>query len=220
MFYKMNSQHLQSYWRVTKITLLAFLLGVIVAFISFLPFGLTLKVWLNPKALFISNLSMYVVVFLFLKRNLKSLFPFNFENFNWKILGKLFLIYVPLLILLGALSNLVNIPGYTEKIIEKISPENLLVFFLNFVILAPIMEELIFRGILLSYLMKQIPTQQAILFSSLLFGLIHGNLDQMVFAALGGIFLAYACLKSNSLAVPIFFHALNNLLTFLAIIWE
>ena len=82
------------------------------------------------------------------------------------------------------------------------------------------MEELIFRGVLFSYLLKYTPQRQAVLFSSLLFGLTHGSPDQMVSATLGGIFLAYTCIKSNTLVVPILFHAINNSLSFIVMILE
>jgi len=214
----MNIQHFQPYWRVTKATLLAFLLGFTAAIISFIPFGLTPKVWLNPQAFLLSNLSLYIVVFLFLRRKLKIQSPLNFGNFDWRIFGKLFLIFIPFLIFLMALVSLVNIPGFVEETIEEIFQQNPMIYFFNFVIQAPIMEELIFRGIILSYLLKHVTQLQAILFSSLLFGLTHGSPDQMLFSALGGVFLAYAYLKSNTLVVPILFHAFNNALGFVVMI--
>lgn len=220
MHYKMDTKHFQPYWRVTKETLLAFILGLAGAIIAFVPFGLDAKTWLNPEAFLISNLSFYTIVFLYLKQKLKSFHPLNLENFNWLVFCKLSLIFIPYIILIGVLSILINISGFAEEVFENIFQQNQLIFFLNFVILAPIMEELIFRGVLFSYLLKYAPQRQAVLFSSLLFGLTHGSPDQMVSATLGGIFLAYTCIKSNALVVPILFHAINNSLSFLVMILE
>jgi hypothetical protein len=83
------------------------------------------------------------------------------------------------------------------------------------VFIAPILEELIFRGVMLSYLLKHKSEWAAILFSALLFGLVHVSPDQVVWSFLGGIFLGYAYLKSQNILVPILFHSLNNFLYYI-----
>lgn len=62
--------------------------------------------------------------------------------------------------------------------------------FISMVILAPIIEELIFRELLYRKLIL-LGTRPYILFSALLFGMFHGNLDQMFYAIVVGIFLGY-----------------------------
>ena len=78
------------------------------------------------------------------------------------------------------------------------------------VLLAPVVEETIFRGLLFGSLVRPLGVFFAALTSALLFGLVHG--DPVLFptlAALGFInALAYA--STENLAVPVILHALNN----------
>ncbi|WP_238586888.1 CPBP family intramembrane glutamic endopeptidase [Chryseobacterium sp. Leaf405] len=80
------------------------------------------------------------------------------------------------------------------------------------VIMAPIFEEIIFRGIIQKGLMnKGVEPWKAILFSSLLFGLIHGNPWQFVGATLLGGVLGLVYYKTKSLLLPMLLHGFNNL---------
>ncbi len=82
--------------------------------------------------------------------------------------------------------------------------------FLYVVIFGPVAEEVVFRGIVLRSLEKY-GKVFAIVFSSIGFGLMHGNLYQGLFAFGVGLILAYvACEYSFKWAVVI--HVLNNLL--------
>ncbi|MCQ2737308.1 MAG: CPBP family intramembrane metalloprotease [archaeon] len=95
-------------------------------------------------------------------------------------------------------------------------PIYVLMYFLAVVILSPIVEELLFRGIILRKLNTDynfsIPF--AILISSLLFGLCHsfgGILSAFVF----GICMSVLYLKTKNILVPILAHTLNNLISFI-----
>ncbi len=74
------------------------------------------------------------------------------------------------------------------------------------------LEEFFFRGVLLGTLSK-FGKPFAIFTSSLLFGLIHGNLVQIPFAFLVGIILAFAVLESGSIWTGILIHFLNNFIS-------
>lgn len=71
-------------------------------------------------------------------------------------------------------------------------------------------EEFLFRGVILGKLRKYGDTF-AILISSLLFGLMHGNLVQIPFAFIGGVFFAFVTVKTNSMLPAMIIHFLNNL---------
>lgn len=77
-------------------------------------------------------------------------------------------------------------------------------------ILAPIIEEMLFRGILLRSFMCNYSTFNAILFSSLLFAVIHFNIYQIIGAYIGGTFLGWLYVVTQSLWPSIFAHALFN----------
>ena len=75
-----------------------------------------------------------------------------------------------------------------------------------------ISEEFLFRGAILGVL-KPYGEGFAIAMSALLFGLVHGNLTQIPFAVLGGIFFGYVRVYTGSLIFPMILHAANNLLS-------
>ena len=82
---------------------------------------------------------------------------------------------------------------------------------LQSLIAAPILEELIFRGIILDGLLKKYSPTKSILISSLIFGLIHLDRFQFVTALLMGIFIGWVYYRSRSLTLSIIIHALANL---------
>ena len=82
-------------------------------------------------------------------------------------------------------------------------------------ILIPIVEELIFRGLLFKILRKWIPFVFAMMISAVLFGLYHGNLVQFVYASLCGLMLAYFYERFQSVVVPICAHMVMNLVAVL-----
>ena len=103
-------------------------------------------------------------------------------------------------------------------IAEEIPKTALIVFVLHFInicILAPLWEELFFRGILLRRFTIKWSPQKSIIVSSILFGLIHLNPLTIVFAFALGCVLGYAYLKTKSIVVPIVLHSFSNFLAFI-----
>lgn len=82
---------------------------------------------------------------------------------------------------------------------------------LGAVILAPIGEELVYRGIVLRCSAK-ISQRFAIFFSAFIFGIMHGNPYQFVLGFLLGIPLAMVTLKTGSIVPAIICHMTNNLM--------
>ena len=85
--------------------------------------------------------------------------------------------------------------------------------FLGAVLIAPVTEELLFRGLILK-LLTPYGEGMAILFSSLLFALAHGSVFQIPYALTAGLFLAYAAVVSRGIFLPLSFHLLYNLFVF------
>ena len=75
--------------------------------------------------------------------------------------------------------------------------------------IAPVVEEFIFRGILLQRWATKWGVGKALLASSLLFGLLHPN--NPIGLTLFGLAMGLLYIRTRSLWVPIVFHALNNL---------
>lgn len=78
------------------------------------------------------------------------------------------------------------------------------------VLFAPFLEEVIFRGILLSDIKRSHSTMVAVIISSAVFGIVHLNLIQGFSAVLSGLVFAYVYLATKSLWSAILLHALNN----------
>ena len=77
-------------------------------------------------------------------------------------------------------------------------------------IMAPILEEMLFRGVILRSFLKQYPRWRAIIASALLFGIAHMNIYQFVVASLGGIALGWLYERTDSLLPSMTLHATYN----------
>ena len=75
-----------------------------------------------------------------------------------------------------------------NKLIEYVTGGSVWVMAVFMVLIAPIMEELIFRKVLVDRAVKYGPGM-AVALSGLMFGLFHGNLNQFAYAVVLGAFL-------------------------------
>ena len=87
---------------------------------------------------------------------------------------------------------------------------NLIISLLSMIVLAPIMEELIFRGIILNSISKSINIRWAIIISSLLFGIVHISPVYIIVIGLSAIMTAWIVIKTNSILSGIIIHFINN----------
>lgn len=90
-----------------------------------------------------------------------------------------------------------------------------LFLFITVVLVGPFVEELFFRGTILTSF-KKYGENFAIVFSSLCFALMHMNLAQGIPTFFMGCILGYMYTKSGSLWLSILIHALNNGVSFIA----
>jgi membrane protease YdiL (CAAX protease family) len=90
------------------------------------------------------------------------------------------------------------------------TPLNMAVMFFAMTIAAPVVEELLFRGLLQNALAKYVPSWGAILLSSLLFALVH--LQLYAIPALMSLSIAFGYLyhRTGSLRTNIILHMANN----------
>jgi len=86
------------------------------------------------------------------------------------------------------------------------------------VVIAPINEELLFRGGIFRFLNNRIPTALAMIISSILFALLHMNWFSFLPLIVLGCFLCLVTLKTGSLKPAMLMHALFNLNSILAIL--
>lgn len=78
------------------------------------------------------------------------------------------------------------------------------------VIAAPVLEELLFRGIILDGFLRLYSPKKAILYSSFLFGLVHMNPWQFITAMVGGVFMGWVYYRTKNLLLCILIHFVNN----------
>lgn len=78
-------------------------------------------------------------------------------------------------------------------------------------IMAPLVEEILFRGLVLSRLKKAMPVWLALVLSSFFFGLMHGQILWVCYTFLVGLVLGLAALKTDSTLAPMFMHFAFNL---------
>jgi uncharacterized protein len=84
--------------------------------------------------------------------------------------------------------------------------------FVSLVLVVPVVEELMFRGILLRRWAQKWNIHKAIIFSSLVFGLLHSD---PIGAFAFGVGMCILYLQTQSLLVPILCHAFHNFMVFL-----
>lgn len=89
------------------------------------------------------------------------------------------------------------------------SPVRVLMTFISIAIVPALSEEFLFRGCILSNLLPY-GKNTAILFSALLFALMHGNFAQFFYTFIAGIVLGAVYVKTDSIWAPTFIHLFNN----------
>lgn len=70
-------------------------------------------------------------------------------------------------------------------------------------------EEFLFRGVVLSNL-SPYGNKSAILISAILFGLMHQNLGQIIYATIAGLIIGYIYVKNHSIWGCVLLHFINN----------
>ena len=111
-----------------------------------------------------------------------------------------------------------DVAGSSETFIEQ------LLVILSIAVAAPIIEEVIYRGMLLSWLRRRMSKWWSILISAFIFAIIHAVLDPSAIAVVPGLFLlgvvlAYAALRTGDLSLPIALHSGINLLAALSLLY-
>lgn len=98
-----------------------------------------------------------------------------------------------------------------EKTQEIIFGSGIVIQILTAVLIAPIAEELVFRGLVYSRLKRICNTTLAAIISAVAFGIYHWNWIQLPYAFIIGILAVFVYEKYQSIFAPIIFHASANL---------
>ncbi len=167
---------------------------------------------------------------LILSSALSSVFTIAlFVGFRWSYMGMVYILSRPvkLLLLTALLALALILPmQYLEESLSIVLPERFAIMFESIIshpwgyliigILAPITEEVVFRGaILRRLLLMGCHVWVAIVASAILFGAVHGNLAQFTHAFLMGLLLGWLYIKTRSIIPCLVIHWVNNTIAFL-----
>jgi hypothetical protein len=139
------------------------------------------------------------------------------DSFNVTIGNKRIIPFIAIcsiVLLFGIVSpigNLIPMPESIKKAFMALGSQTGIFSFILMVVAAPILEELIFRGIILDGLLRVYSPVKSILVSSFLFGFVHLNPWQFVTGLIIGIFSGWVYYKTRSLLPSIIIHASANL---------
>ncbi len=110
--------------------------------------------------------------------------------------------------------------AFSLKTSEVAAPEgayHTIVFLLVYIVLAPVTEELLFRGIILERL-RRYGDIFAVLSSAMMFSLLHASLQSFPSAFISGVIFALISIYSGSPLASMIVHATNNALSVISII--
>ena len=95
---------------------------------------------------------------------------------------------------------------------EALQPYEALLLYMASALVPAFCEEFLFRGLILPELLPYGRTT-AVLGSAILFGLMHQNFEQMLYATVAGIVPALVAMESGSIWGGVIIHLFNNLLS-------
>ncbi len=144
------------------------------------------------------------------------------------------LIILPIITFLWAAQNLLEIPG---KLLDKYLPAPAWFWemfnkifegdygwwgaFMKVAVVAPIVEELIFRGLILKGLRRNYNAFTAVFMSALLFALFHLNPWQFPATFVLGLLLGWIMIRTDNILLAILGHSVNNFLVLISItFWQ
>ncbi len=173
--------------------------------------------WLSGVLVLLSTALPFVVYLIFHREDPANYFKFEKVGFSVSLLCVLAGLGV---VMLGnypamAVRNFFGMFGYQSPSSTSLGgEESLLTIAVEVFVtamLVPVMEELVFRGVVLSAL-RRYGIGFSIAASALVFGLAHMDPSSVVFATIAGLVFGFLYAKTNNLWLPILIHALNNLI--------
>jgi membrane protease YdiL (CAAX protease family) len=169
---------------------------------------------LSPSLRSLLRLLSYIITLLVIIRYTSKKQPISSFNISFnKIQGWLIPVVVistlALVVGLERVSLLIPMPESVQKFFEGMIKKNVFSL-INIIIAAPILEEILCRGIVLKGLLKNYSPNKAILTSAIFFGAIHLNPWQALPAFFTGIFLGWVFYKTESIIPGMVTHATIN----------
>lgn len=109
------------------------------------------------------------------------------------------------------LSNISSISVSYQTTTEGLYASPVIVEVLGLGVIVPILEECLYRGVIFRRIRDMVDAKKAILFSALIFAVVHGNIVQFLYAFVFGLILSYVYETYESIKAPILLHCAANL---------
>lgn len=159
-----------------------------------------------------------IIFFLFYRRQEKLQLKGNPASLLFMIpFGMTACLTVNMLISLSHLSEL--FPGYDE-LAETIFQGNIWLELIGVAVMPALIEELIYRGVIYRGFRRFVKPVWAALLSALIFGIMHMNVVQFVYAFLLGLLFAWVYEAYQSILAPMLMHLAANAFSVLITEWE
>ena len=161
------------------------------------------------KLMIVTYLMLFLGIWAFDKH--KDVFLAYFKGIDGIAVFKYMFWAVGAYIICTILTNLLLpiFPDY-EEINSVFEQNQYMLSFISTVVLAPVVEEYIFRHKIRGYLKKICPASIAIIFQALLFGALHTYTIQKIYAFLMGSFFGVVDEKEESVLPSIIMHMMIN----------
>lgn len=164
----------------------------------------------------VSGILTVVTVFLiFIIRKKKPVQELSLNPFSGKIVVPIVLMGLSFNVLTGVFLSLIPV---SEELMESyeissssVLGDNFFLMAVGTVIVAPLVEEIIFRGLAYTRMKKGMPALAAMVLSAALFGAAHGQLLWMLYTSVFGMVLVWVFERSGSLVPCILLHMGYNL---------
>ena len=200
-------------------------LGLVIILVSSyalesIPLHLKIKVptyFISLVLAFSSLLYIPVIYYALKKSRINILSNFDFPGLKLCCLLILFAISVrilslplidPVIFTSSFLNNQLEYSFFKPLVMDT----NFIIKLINGILLAPVLEEIFFRGILLQQFLKQYSPWKAILLSSLIFTFAHLRYIDVGYLMVSGIAFGYVFYKTNSVVASMIVHSSGNLL--------
>jgi membrane protease YdiL (CAAX protease family) len=200
---------------------------IIIYIIIYLLFNLVVSFLKLTQSLHIPlvfTISIVIVIIYSYKRTHESLNDLiKLRGFNMVIIFPLIITLIGLSPIISEMGNLTRmlIPmpkSIQDTLFKSIRPDRYFwIPYLRVIIIGPITEEILFRGIILKSHLKRYSSLKAIIVSSIFFGIYHLSIWQFIGAIIIGCFFGWLYYKTRSLLPCIFAHVFTNSISIIAI---
>jgi uncharacterized protein len=179
--------------------------------------------WLKVPEFFITTVIILYLGYRYSGLSFGKVFPM--KSFNLVVIPALILTLAGLQYYLNdattQLDKFMPPPGWFMELFTRLFESDLGIWggFVRVVIIAPVVEELIFRGVIMTGFMKNYKIGYAITLSALMFALFHLNPWQLPATFMLGLILGWIRYRTGSILACIAGHVIHNGLLYITITW-